>query len=256
MKNNNCTLSQITAFLDKFCLKDQVRDFDGAHNGLQFENSGKITRIATAVDAGLEEIQRAAALGADLLIVHHGLYWDAPIPVVAHNYEKISALVKNDIAVYSMHLPLDAHPKIGNNVLLADALDLKISGRCFPHEGTEIGVVADGVAGGIAELEKRLLNLFPKTFKSIAFGSENPEKIAICSGSCGDVVPHLRSLGLDTLVCGELRQRHYTMAREMRLNLYPCGHYATERFGVMALGEAAAEKFGLGVNFIEIDNPL
>ncbi len=209
-----------------------------------------------AVDAGRAEIEQAASLGADLLIVHHGMYWDVPVPMVGANFKKIKTLVDNDIAVYSMHLPLDAHDKIGNNVLLANALDLKIVGRCFVHEGKDIGVIASGVKGGARELENRLANLFPNTFKSMAFGSDNPEKIAICSGSCGDVVPTLRAQGIDTLICGELRQRHFTMAQEMELNLYPCGHYVTERFGVMALGELVAEKFSLCANFIEMPNPL
>ena len=250
----NVSLKKVVDFLDKYCKKNQYADFDGSYNGLQFENSGKVSRIATAVDAGIFEIEQAAALGADLLIVHHGMFWDAPVPMVKHNYKKIKTLVDNDIAVYSMHLPLDAHEKIGNNVLLANALDLKIIGRCFAHEGNDIGVVASGI--DIALLQERLANLFPNTYKSLAFGSQNPEKIAICSGSCGDVVAHLQSMGFDTLICGELRQRHFTMAQEMGLNLFPCGHYATERVGVMALGELTAENFSLGVNFIETGNPL
>ena len=127
----NVSLKKVVDFLDKYCKKNQYADFDGSYNGLQFENSGKVSRIATAVDAGIFEIEQAAALGADLLIVHHGMFWDALVPMVKHNYKKIKTLVDNDIAVYSMHLPLDAHEKIGNNVLLANALDLKIIGRCF-----------------------------------------------------------------------------------------------------------------------------
>lgn len=249
-------LSEVVAFADKFCGKSEFRDFDGAFNGLQFQNSGTVLRVASAVDAGLWEIRQAAALGANLLVVHHGLYWDAPIPVVGANYEKIRALLDADMAVYSMHLPLDAHPKIGNNKLLADALDLEISGGCVEVEGKDIGVTATVPKGGRAELERRLKNLFADTYKGFSFGSENPKKIAICSGSCGDVVAHLPELGFDTLVCGELRERHFTMARDMGLNLYPCGHYATERFGAMALAETIAEKFGLKTNFIETGNPL
>ena len=155
-----------------------------------------------------------------------------------------------------MHLPLDAHDKIGNNVLLANALDLKIKGRCFEHEGKNIGVLVETPQGGIQQLETRLQNLFPLTYKAIRYGTEKPKNIAICSGSCGDVVPMLKSMGIDTLICGELRQKHFTMAQEMGLNLYPCGHYATERYGVMALGEAAAEKFSIPCSFIEMPNPL
>ncbi|MBO5254509.1 MAG: Nif3-like dinuclear metal center hexameric protein [Opitutales bacterium] len=262
MKNNkknsskNISLERVVSFLDKLSDKDKVADFHGSYNGLQFQNSGKVSRVAMAVDGGIAEIDAAATLGADLLIVHHGMLWNAPIPFVDNNYKKIKTLIDNDIAVYSMHLPLDAHDKIGNNVLLAKALDLKIKGRCFEHEGKDIGVLVESPQGGIQELEYRLENLFPHTYKAIRYGTEKPKNIAICSGSCGDVVPLLKSMGIDTLICGELRQKHFTMAQEMELNLYPCGHYATERYGVMALGEAVAEKFNLPCNFIEMPNPL
>ena len=249
-------LADVVKFLDKFSNKDAFEDFEGSFNGLEFENSGAVGRIASAVDAGLGEIEAAAALGANLLIVHHGMYWTPPIPAVGHNYQKIKALLANDVAVYAMHLPLDAHPKVGNNVLLARALGLRITGSCFPHAGRGIGVLAACPKGGIDALRARLQNLFPATYKEILFGADAPKKIAICSGSCGDVVPLLRGMGIDTLVCGELRQKHFTMAREMRLNLFPCGHYATERFGVMALAETAAAKFNLPHNFIEMPNPL
>ena len=253
---NGVKLSDITAYLDGYFDIANFPDFGGAHNGLQFENSGRVHRVACAVDAGLREIEAAAESGADLLIVHHGLYWDIPVPVVAHNYKKIKTLVQADIAVYAMHLPLDAHPKIGNNALIADALGLKVIGRCFPHEGHDIGAMVEPPKGGRAELEKRLQKIFPQTYKACAFGSESPEKIAVCSGSCGDVVAFLKSVGTDTLICGELRQRHYVMAQEMGLNLYPCGHCATERFGAQALGKMVGEKFALPCSFIKSDNPL
>lgn len=249
-------LAEVVKFMDEFCGKDLVKDFSPAHNGLQFENSGKVVKIASAVDAGIAEVREAKKMGANLLLTHHGMYWNSPIPAVASNYEKIKTLVDSDIAVYAMHLPLDAHDKIGNNVLIAKALNLKIVDRCFEHEGTKIGVVASLAKGGRNELEKRLKNLFPDTFKAIKFGSENPKKIAICSGSCGDVVGLLPSLNIDTLICGELREHHFSVAQALNLNLYPCGHYATERFGIAALGELVAKKFSLDCDFIEMNNPL
>lgn len=160
------------------------------------------------------------------------------------------------MAVYAVHLPLDAHPQIGNNILIAQALNLTPVGGCFEHAGKQIGVLAEAPKAGISELERRLKSLFPSTYKQIQFGSITPSKIAICSGSCGDAVALLPEIGVDTLICGELRQRHYTMAQELRLNLYPCGHYATECFGIMALGELLAKRFGLECDFIEMSNPL
>lgn len=250
-------LNDIVKYINDYCKVADFADFKGALNGLQFENSGNVSRIATAVDAGLCEMKIAAHLGADLLIVHHGMYWNPPIPVVAHNYEKVKTLVDADMAVYSVHLPLDAHPEIGHNALIANALGLKILGGCYEYEGKNIGIVASSPKGGIDALESKLAALFPKTFKSIRFGSAAPKSIAICAGSPGDdAVEMLPKLGIDTLVCGELRQRHFTMAQEMNLNLFPCGHYATECFGVVALGELVAKKFGLKCDFIDMPNIL
>mgnify|MGYP002542678280 CR=1 FL=1 len=249
-------LFEIVEFLNDFCKISEIKDFSPARNGLQFENSGIVTRIAAAVDAGGAEIETASKLGADLLIAHHGLFWGETIPVVDFNYQKTKTLIDFDMAVYAVHLPLDANDLIGNNVMIAKALKLKIVGRCFEHEGTAIGVIAEAPKEGRPELESRLKNLFPKTYKEILFGSQMPKKIAICSGSCGDAVPYLRDIGVDTLVCGELRQRHFSMALDMKLNLYPCGHYATECFGIAALGELVSKKFGLPCDFIEMNNPL
>jgi len=249
-------LAGIVKFMDAYCRADKFDDYPAAHNGLEFENSGEVRKIAAAVDAGVAEIRAAAEIGADLLVVHHGMFWRPPIPAVGANYEKIRALVKSDIAVYAMHLPLDAHEKIGNNVLICRALNLRKIGRCFECGGAKIGVLAAAPAGGRAELERRLKKLFPKTYKEIPFGTKKPKRVAVCSGSCGDAVAEMPKLGIDTLVCGELREHHFAMAQELGLNLYPCGHCATERFGAEALGKLAAEKFSLGFEFIESENPL
>ncbi len=253
----NASLHDVVEFIDDYCKIDEVKDFDGAQNGLQFENSGRVGRVATAVDAGLCEIELAAHLGADMLIVHHGMFWTPPIPVTGPNYRKVKALIDADIALYSVHLPLDAHREVGHNVLIAKALGLKLCGGCYGYEGNDIGVVANAPKGGRETLERKLAELFPETFKAIRFGSETPQKVAICAGSPGDrAIEMLPKLGIDTLVCGELRQRHFTSAQELKLNLYPCGHYATERFGVMALGELVAKKFNLQCDFIEMPNFL
>lgn len=249
-------LDEIVAFMDEYLAAADFNDYDGAKNGLQCANSGKVGLIATAVDAGLGEIKLAAHMGANLLIVHHGMFWNPPIPFVGANHDKIKTLVDSDMAVYSSHLPLDAHPKIGNNALLAKALGLKVISKCFDFHGSEIGVAAAAPKGGRDELERMLSALFPDTFKAIRFGSREPKVVGICSGGSGDCIAQLSQIGADTLVCGELSQYHFTTAQEQNLNLYPCGHYATERFGVMALGELVAEKFGLKCNFIEMRNPL
>lgn len=249
-------LKEIVDFLNEYMRVRDFSDFPGSYNGLQFENSGKVSKIAAATDCGIEEIRQAREFGADMLMVHHGMFWTVPIPIVGANYRKIRALVEGDIAVYSCHLPLDAHREIGNSALIAKALDLKITGSCFNYEGEDLAVVCDMPKGGRAELAERLRALFPTTYKGFEFGPENPKKLVICSGSGASSLAHLPLEGYDTMICGELKQGQYVYCQEQNLNVYPCGHYATECFGIDALAKLAAQKFNLEYKFISSQNPL
>ena len=141
-KNGCAELEDVVAFINSYLGVGDFKDYDGAKNGLQCSNSGKVTAIASAVDAGLGEIKVAAHMGADLLIAHHGMFWSPPIPFTGGNYDKIKTLVDSDMAVYACHLPLDAHPQIGNNALIAKALKLRAISSCFEYYGREIGVLA------------------------------------------------------------------------------------------------------------------
>jgi len=250
-------LSEIVKFLDEITMRESIKDWNEAHNGLQCENkTGKVTKIASSVDCGLEDLLRAKKAGVDLLIVHHGIFWSPPIPFTGVNFEKVKLLLDNNIALYSSHLPLDANNDFGNNVLIAKNLKLEIVDRCFDYYGTKIGVLTNGIKGGVKELEKSLEKLFPMGIKKMQFGIKNPKKIAICSGGAGSVVAELPSLGVDTLIVGELKEHHYVMAQELKLNLYQCGHYATETFGVRALAEICAKEFNLKNVVIKSENPL
>ncbi|MBO7521276.1 MAG: Nif3-like dinuclear metal center hexameric protein [Opitutales bacterium] len=249
-------LKDIVHFIDSYLRVGAFKDFPGSYNGLQFQNSGRVTKIAAATDCGIEEVMAAKKIGADLLLVHHGMFWTPPIPVVKNSYKKIKTLIDSDIAVYSCHLPLDAHREIGNSALIAKSLGLEISGGCFNLEGEDIAVVAKTPKGGRAELAKRLKKLFPKTYKGFEFGAKNPKGIVICSGSGTTSILHLLSEGYDTLVCGELKQGQYVYAQENRINVYPCGHYATECCGIIALAKLVAKKFSLDYKFIKSENPL
>jgi len=245
------TLREIVAFCDQRSRRTEVKDFDGAHNGLQIENNGTVTRIGAAVDAGRRPFEAAVAAGIDFLICHHGMFWTPPVPLTGANHRKVKTALDGNLAVYGAHLPLDCHPEIGNNALLAQALGLKKIDTFLNYEGNDIATVAQGPAGGRAELSEKLLALFPETYQAIEYGSEQPKRIGILTGSGQSVVPRLLENGVDTLVTGELRQHHFNMAQELGLNLYPCGHYATEVFGVKALAAEAAAKFQLEWQFIE-----
>lgn len=245
------TLNDIVTFCDQRTRRDAVKDFGGAHNGLQVENDGQVTRIGAAVDAGQRPFEVAITDGVDFLICHHGLFWTPPIPLTGPARRKVKTALDGNLAVYGAHLPLDCHPEIGNNALLAEALGLPATGSFLNYEGNDIATIAQGPPGGRTELAAKLRALFPETYGAIEYGSDQPERVGILTGSGQSAVPHLLENGIDTLITGELRQHHFNMAQELRLNLYPCGHYATEVFGVKALAAEVAREFGLEWQFIE-----
>lgn len=249
-------LADIVAHCDERTRLASVKDFPGSRNGLQFQNSGKVTKIGAAVDAGLVPFRMAAERGIDFLIVHHGLFWNPQEPVTGPVYEKYATLIRNDIAVYGSHLPLDAHPEIGNNALLAKKLGLEVSKWFLPYEGTPIAALCDTGALHRTELAARLRTLFPKTCKAVECGAEKPGKVAILTGSGRSALAHLKAQGCDTLITGELRQEHFNEAQEQGFNLYMCGHYATEVFGVHALAKELGHHFGLPVEFVATGCPL
>ena len=247
-------LSDIVEYCEKRLNAAAFRDFKGASNGLQVENDGTVTKIAAVVDAGLVPFSEAAARGADLVLCHHGLGWDLPFPITGAVRAKLKVLLENNIALYSAHLPLDAHQQIGNNAILAGKLGLSVERWDLAYEGIPMAPVCTGQFSR-TELRKRLEALFPRVTE-LPFGSAAPEKVAIVTGSGNLVLPELRKIGVDTLVTGELRQANFNQAQELGLNLYVCGHYATETFGVQALAAEIAAKFDLPFEFIPTGCPL
>ncbi|MFU8848176.1 MAG: Nif3-like dinuclear metal center hexameric protein [Opitutales bacterium] len=243
-------LKDIVEFCDDRTQRTEIKDFGGAYNGLQLENNGEVTKIGAAVDAGQRPFQVAIAAKVDFLICHHGLFWSPPIPITGSNRRKIKTALDGNLAVYGAHLPLDCHPEIGNNALLAKELGLERIGSFLAYEGNDIATIASAPENGRSELASRLKALFPQTYQGIEYGSERPERIAILTGSGQSAVPELKAQNIDTLITGELRQHHFNMAQELGLNLYPCGHYATEVFGVKALAAELADKFALDWEFI------
>ncbi|MEM7672395.1 MAG: Nif3-like dinuclear metal center hexameric protein [Verrucomicrobiota bacterium] len=248
-------LIHATEFCDALLKRSEFKDFKGAENGLQIENNGTISKVGAAVDGGLQPFKQAIEAGVDFLIVHHGIFWTPPVPLTGHNYQKIRLAMDNNLAVYGAHLPLDAHPEIGNNALLAKNLGLKTGRTFLNYEGQDIGIIAK-VEDPFSDVLIRLKKLFPQTYTAIEFGTENPQEIAILTGSGTSAIPALKANGVDTLITGELKQNHYNQAQEESLNLYPCGHYATETFGVCALAEMLSKKLGIPWTFIETDCPL
>jgi dinuclear metal center YbgI/SA1388 family protein len=248
------SLQQLVDYCDKRTRRTAFTDYPGAVNGLQVANDGRITKIGAAVDAGLVPFEKAVECGVDFLIVHHGLFWSGTQALTGPIYERYAALIRGNCAVYSSHLPLDGHPEIGNNALLAHQLGLKARRPFLFHEGEAIGLVAPNKFKR-TQLRNRLEELYSRVV-SIECGAATPRQVAFCSGSGNSAVPQLVPAGVDTLVTGELREEWFNYAQEHNLNLFLCGHYATETHGVKALAAELAKKFQLPWTFIETDNPL
>ncbi len=247
-------LHDLVAYCDRRTRLAAFKDAPGAFNGLQVSNDGRVTRIGAAVDAGIVPFRNAVAAGVDFLIVHHGMYWDMPRPLTGPVYERVSALVRGNCALYSNHLPLDGHPELGNNALLARQLGLRPTRPFLVREGEAVGWAARSTLKRDS-LRRRLEAAYPRVI-AIEFGSSAPKTIAFCSGSGNSAVPELLREGIDTLVTGELREEWFNTAQENGLNLYLCGHYATEVHGVRALAAELAAKFRLPWVFLPTDNPL
>jgi dinuclear metal center YbgI/SA1388 family protein len=243
----------------KFCNQrtnlSEIKDFPGAFNGLQIQNSGSVSKIGASVDAGLVPFQNAISKKIDFIITHHGIFWTPPIPLTGPAYEKTKLCIDHNLAVYGSHLPLDCHPEIGNNAILAQKLQLEPIASFLPYEGVDIGLITENNQSR-KDLANRLNSLFPKGIHSMEFGSETPSTIAILTGSGQSAVDKILDAGADTLITGELKQQHFNLAQELKLNLYACGHYATETFGVDALAREVATKFDLPYEFIETECPL
>jgi dinuclear metal center YbgI/SA1388 family protein len=213
-----------------------------------------VTRIGAAVDAGLVPFQSAVAAGVDFLIVHHGMYWDMPKPITGPTYEGMASLIGGNCALYSNHLPLDSHPQIGNNALIARQLGMKPARGYIPNEGGDIGLIARNRMTRSA-LKAKLESLYGRVI-AIEYGSATPGEVAICSGGGNSAVRPLEAEGVDTLVTGELREEWFNVAQERKLNLYLCGHYATEVHAVRALAAELSAKFKLPWEFIATENPF
>ena len=247
-------LDDLVLYCDKRTRRTAYKDAPGAFNGLQVANNGRVTKIGAAVDSGVIPFQKATAAGVDFLIVHHGLYWDMPRPLVGAAYERVATLVRNNCALYSNHLPLDGHPQIGNNALLAKELGLKPTRPFLVRDGEALGCIAPlriSRTALRAKLERRYGRVI-----AIECGSRSPRAVAFCSGSGNSAVPELEPADVDTLVTGELREEWFNRAQEDKLNLYLCGHYATEVHAVKALAAELAKKYRLPWEFIATENPL
>jgi dinuclear metal center YbgI/SA1388 family protein len=237
-------LQAVCEFLDEYLQIDGIEDSANALNGLQLENGGQVNRIGAAVDASETTIQMAADEKVDLLLVHHGLFWSGLRPLTGSYYRKIAKAISGDMAIYSAHLPLDLHPEIGNNVLLAASLQLPDPEPFFFYKGRQIGC-ATRVSLDRQEIVQRLRKILGSDIWTCLSGPEIVKRIGIVTGGAGADLEQAAKEGVDTFITGEGPHHTFALAEELRINLIYGGHYATETFGVRALAEMIAKKFGL-----------
>lgn len=245
-------LKDLVAYLDDYLAVSEVPDSADALNGLQVEAPGPVRRVAAAVDASEASIRAAIEAGCDLLLVHHGLFWDGNRPVTGRRYRRLAALLESGVAVYSAHLPLDVHTEVGNNVVLARELGVEVRGRFGDYGGVDVGVWGD-LALTRAALSERLIELVGAAVRLIAGGPERIERVGVLTGGGGGYVATARAAGLDALVTGEGSHHTYFEAMEDGINLYYAGHYATETWGVRALAAHLESRFGL--EWVFVDQP-
>lgn len=245
-------LSSLVSECDRLLRLGAFEDWPGAWNGLQVENRGKVTRLAAAVDASLATVRQAIQLKADLLLVHHGLFWGSVLPWTGKRYELLQTLLQGNLAIYSAHLPLDAHPRLGNNARICDAMGWKRRHPFFQEKGRDIGFQVR-VRISRAELENRLAKVLGRTPLTIPAGPVLCQRIGVVSGGAGQNLVQAAQAGLDTFITGEGPHWTYALAEEHGLNVIYGGHYATETFGVKALAQQLSQKFHLP--WIFIDHP-
>jgi dinuclear metal center YbgI/SA1388 family protein len=243
-------LSALAAYCDGILDTASIEDYPGAVNGLQVANRGAVTKIAAAVDGSLATVRKAIAAKADLLVVHHGLFWSPAHPWTGKRYELLRLLLDNDLAVYSSHLPLDVHPKLGNNAQLCAALGLKKLKPFFFEKGNHLGFKA--VANlDLARLTARLGRAVGGKTTVLACGPQVCRSIGVVTGGAGSELKKAAKEGVDTFITGEGPHWTFPLAEELGVNVIYGGHYATETFGVKALSAHLSKRYGLPWAFID-----
>jgi dinuclear metal center YbgI/SA1388 family protein len=248
-------LAEVVAYLDARLRTAEIPDYPPALNGLQLSNRGSVTCVAAAVDYSTAAVSGAVGAGADLLLLHHGMFWGGTQRIIGPHYERLAALLAGNVAVYASHLPLDVHPEIGNNALIAQLLDLTPTAGFGRYATIEVGVRGEGEVP-TALLVDRMATLATAhggTAVSTPFSQDRvTRRWAICSGAGAstETLREASALGVDTLIVGEGPHHTAVQAMDMGVVVIYGGHYATETLGVTALARELATRFALDQTFI------
>ena len=249
------TLSEIVDYTNEYLRIAEIEDWPNALNGLQIENSGKVTKIGAAVDVSTRVLAAAAKKDVDLLIVHHGLFWPGLQTVTGAMRRQLKLAFENDIALYSAHLPLDVHLKLGNNAQLASSLGLN-STKPFLEEKGELVGVRSKFFGSRDDLIRKLRKAVGAPVKAFNFGPKNPKNVGIVTGAGGSEIYRVAEAKIDIFITGEAPHWAAVAAEELGINLLLGGHYATETFGVKALAAHLSDRFKVPWEFLKFPTGL
>lgn len=246
-------LKRMVSYLDDHFFLSTFSSVDSSQNGLQVEGNPNITTVTTCVDASIEAFKVAANLNSQFLIVHHGLFWGKSLLITGIHRERIAFLLEREISLYALHLPLDMHQKLGNNIQLANILNLKPIDNFGKYRNCDIGIATETEQPiSLDTFVKQVEKCLNTQTRLLPFGPQEIKRVAIVSGSGASEIPRAAEEGFDLLLTGEGGHSVYYQAKENHINVLYAGHYATETPGVKALGEHLKKKFKLNHIFLDI----
>ncbi|MDE2874734.1 MAG: Nif3-like dinuclear metal center hexameric protein [Gemmatimonadota bacterium] len=246
----DAALAEIVGFLDEYLDVDGFPDYANALNGLQVAGPERVRRFAVAVDAS-ESVIESVRDRADLLIVHHGLFWSGLQPLTGPHFRRVKALTESGTALYSAHLPLDGHPEVGNAAVLARKLGLATPEPFGRYRGTHIGCCGTVAATPLADLAASLAAMTGDRVRTLPGGPDEVTDVGIVTGGGASMLPEAAGRGLDVLITGEASHHHAIDAAEMGVSVLLGGHYATEVWGVRAVMDLLEDRFGIEGCFVD-----
>ena len=249
-------LTDVISYLDELLAVGEFSDY--GPNGLQVPGAGEVGVVVTGVSANLELFEGAAALGAELVVAHHGLFWDFhPRSLTPAMKQRLRLLFDRDVSLAAYHLPLDAHPEVGNNALICEALGLERGEPFGEHRGQTVGFVGRSEEGvSFEELRSRCAEAFGQEPFTWDTGPATVHSVGVVSGAAASSFGEAIAKGLDAFLTGEPAEHVMADARESGTHFIAGGHYATETFGIRRVGELVAAKFGVEHHFVEVPNPI
>jgi dinuclear metal center YbgI/SA1388 family protein len=250
-KAEEINIQQLVSYCNNFLSINLFKDY--CPNGLQIQGKEQVRKIVAGVSASQALIDSAISSNADVLLVHHGFFWQSEEPVLTGmKYRRIKALMDHNINLIAYHLPLDAHSEVGNNSQLANKLKMNKLHTFTNQQLALIGQVKSSSGEAMAKKLHKLLNRKPLHINC----NRKIKRLALCTGAAQSYLMEAIAEGADAFISGEISENTVHIARENNIHYFAAGHHATERFGVKALGKHLADKFAIEFQYIDIDNPV